>query len=213
MPCQQCVGIEEEFSGKRVAWELKRYRKRGPRRTTRMLLDALKQEGVEGMTLLDIGGGVGMVQHALVEAGAAHATNVDAASDYLAAAREEAERRGLNDRFDYRHGDFVEIAPDVAPADVVTLDRVICCYPDADALVGHSAERARRLYGVVYPRRTWWTRIGFTLINAMQRLRRRSFRAFLHAPAAIDALVRAEGLAPRYHGQTLMWRVDVYRRT
>jgi hypothetical protein len=112
----------------------------------------------------------------------------------------------------HHHGDFVDLAPEVAPADVVTLDRVICCYHDVEALVGRSAERAQRLYGVVYPRRTWWTRTSFTFINLINRLRRTPFRAFLHPPATVDALIRAHDLTQRFYGKTFLWQVVVYGR-
>jgi hypothetical protein len=54
----------------------------------------------------------------------------------------------------FQYGDFVALAPALSAADVVTLDRVICCYDDMPALVGRSAALAERLYGVVYPRDT-----------------------------------------------------------
>ena len=212
MPCSQCLGIENQFDRVRAAGDLRRYRKRGPIRTTRMLIEALKAEGVEGQTLLDIGGGVGALQHALLKEGVSSATGVDASTAYLATAAEEAQQQGHADRVRHRHGDFVALAPEVEPAGVVTLDRVICCYPDMEALVGLSAERAQRLYGVVYPRRTWWTRIVFRGLNLGSRLRRSSFRAFVHPPDAVDALICANGLTQRFYQKTILWQVVVYGR-
>ncbi len=213
MPCSQCLGIEKQFDQAWAAGDLRRYRKRGPLRTTRLLVDALQAEGVEGRTLLDIGGGIGALQHELLKAGVQHATGVEASTAYLAAATEEAERQGHADRVRHHHGDFVALASEVEPADVVTLDRVICCYPDMEALVGRSAERAQRLYGVVYPRRTGWTRIGFVFINLANRLRRNPFRVFLHPPEAVDALICAHGLAQRFYRKTFLWQVVVYGRS
>jgi hypothetical protein len=66
MTCSQCQGIEDLFSEEYVAGELKRYRRRGPDKTTRILIEALKKDGVEGETLLDIGGGLGAIQHELL---------------------------------------------------------------------------------------------------------------------------------------------------
>jgi hypothetical protein len=54
MSCCQCQGIETYFNRKSVAKDLKQYRKEGPAKTTRMLIDALKAEGIKEMTLLDI---------------------------------------------------------------------------------------------------------------------------------------------------------------
>lgn len=212
MSCTKCCGIEAQFNRKVAAGDLRKYRKRGPMRTAQLLIDALEAEGIEGLTLLDIGGGVGAMQHGLLKAGVQSATGVDASAAYLDAAAEETDRLGHADRVRHRHGDFVAVAASVEPADVVTLDRVICCYPDMQALVALSAERAQRLYGVVYPRRTWWTRLDFALLNLIHRLRRSPFRAFLHRPDAVDALIREKGLTRRFYATTLMWQVVVYRR-
>ncbi len=100
-----------------------------------MLIDALKTEGVEGATVIDIGGGIGAVQHELLAAGAAHVTSVDASDAYIQTAREESERRGLTGRVTYYHGDFLELAETIPPADIVTLDRVINVYPDWKRLI------------------------------------------------------------------------------
>jgi magnesium-protoporphyrin O-methyltransferase len=103
------------YNEKRAASQLRKYRENGPIASTQTLIDALKTEGIEGATLLDIGGGIGAIQHELLAAGAAHATSVDASNPYLETAREESIRRGLGDRVTYRHGDFVELAESIPP--------------------------------------------------------------------------------------------------
>jgi len=113
------------YDPKRAASELRRYREKGPIPSTRALIEALVAEGVEGATLLDIGGGIGAIQHELLDAGVTHATSVDASAPYLSAARSECKRRGHDGRVTYLHGDFVELAESVPPADIVTLDRVV----------------------------------------------------------------------------------------
>ena len=158
MACEQCQGLERFFDQRTAERQLQQYRKRGPDKTTRLLLAALQAEGVEGLTLLDVGGGIGAIQLALLKAGVTSATDVDASTAYLAAAQTEAQREQVAGRVTYQHGDFVDLAEQVAPAGVVTLDRVICCYHDMRGLVSQSAAKATRLYGVVYPRDTWWTR-------------------------------------------------------
>ena len=162
MDCCQCQGIERFFDKKVAAKDLKRYRKKGPTGTTRALIEALKAEGLEGLTLIDIGGGIGVIQHELMDAGVATATNVDASSACVETAREKAQRRGYVDRVTYHHGNFVEMASELAPADIVTLDKVICCYHDMDGLVGASSELAGKLYGVIYPRDTWVGEAGLS---------------------------------------------------
>lgn len=210
--CGHCRGIELEFNEKTAAREMKRYRRRGPRRSTRILLEALRREANGGESLLDVGGGIGTIHHELVADGVASATHVDASNAYLVEAREEARRRGHEDRVRFVHGDFVELAPSVAEADVVTLDRVICCYPDLKGLVGLSAARARTHYGVVYPRNVWWMKLALPLPNLYFRLRGSPFRVFLHASEDVAGVVRRQGLERVFLGETLLWRIEVYRR-
>lgn len=212
MNCCQCQGIEELFSQQFVDQELSRYRAKGPEKTTRLLTEAIKKAGVDGLTLLDIGGGVGAIQHELIASGVEGVTSVDASAAFTEAAREEALRRSLADRVSFYHGDFTDLAADIPPADIVTLDRVICCYPDMKKLVGLSAERARKLYGLVYPRDTWWMKIALSLLNFVFRLRRSPFRTFSHPTESVEAVLGSHGLKRRFYGRTFVWQVAVYSR-
>ena len=212
MNCCQCQGIDELFSQKYVTKELSRYRTKGPDKTTRMLTKAIEEAGVDGLTLLDIGGGVGAVQHDLISAGIDYATDVEASNAYLNAAREEAERRGYTDRVSYHYGNFVDLASDIAPADIVTLDRVICCYHDMEKLVSLSAARAGKLYGLVYPRDTWWVKAGLAMLNIFFWLRRSTYRSFVHSTKAVEVLLGNKGLKRKSYSRTLIWQVVVYTR-
>jgi len=212
MNCSQCQGIETYFNRKCVLKDLEQYRKEGPAKTTRILIDALKAEGIRGMTLLDIGGGVGAIQHELLKAGASKATNVEASKAYIEAGKEEAERQGYADRVSYHYGNFVDLAQDIPQADIVTLDRVICCYHDMQALVGLSSVLARRFYGVVYPRDTWWVKIEYAFSNFVYWIRRSSFRVFVHPTKAVDTVVRGSGLERRFYRENGEWQVAVYAR-
>ncbi|HEX5618169.1 MAG TPA: class I SAM-dependent methyltransferase [Solirubrobacteraceae bacterium] len=208
-----CQGVEEVFGEKTAQHDLRKYRTRGPSRQTRVLLDAIRRAGVEQASLLDIGGGVGAIQQELLAAGVEHATAVEASPAYLRAAQDEARRRGTAARISYRAGDFVAIAEEVEAADVVTLDRVICCYPDMEALVSRSADRARRVYGLVYPRDAWWVRLGIGATNFALWLLRRAFRAHAHRTAAVDAVARAHGLEPALRRRVgPVWQVALYTR-
>src|SRR5919202_1825939 len=170
MSCNEhCCGLTTLFDARLARRDLDSYRRRGPSASTRRLLAAVRDAGRPPETLLDVGGGVGAIAHELLAAGAARATMVDASPSYLAAAREEAERRGTTDRLQLRQGDLVEVADDVPPADVVTLDKVVCCYPDMETLLSVSAARARRLYGIVYPLDGWWVSLAVAVENGVPR--------------------------------------------
>jgi magnesium-protoporphyrin O-methyltransferase len=201
------------YDAKLAASELAKYRTDGPRSWTRTLIEALKAEGVEGSTLLDIGGGIGAIEHELLDAGVANAINVDASAAYLDAAREESERRGHGGRVTYHHGDFVELAETIPPAEIVTLDRVINVYPDWQRLAALSAARAQRLYGLVYPRNTAMVKVVISAINMRMRLKGQDVRAAIIPVEAIEQIARENGLRPHFvQNAGPAWRVAVYRR-
>ena len=212
MTCCGPKPCESQFDRKLAARELKNYRAHGPEPTGRALIHLLRRADVESSTLLDIGGGIGAIQYALLEAGVREVTAVDASTAYQQAARAEAERRGVSARILFRLGDFVTLAPDVAAADIVTLDRVVCCYPDMEPLVRLSAERCRRLYGLSYPRYRWPVRAVVSIENAFRWLLRNPFRSFVHSPTEMDRLLTELGFTLKSKVRTFAWEMVVYAR-
>jgi len=218
MHCAQCDGIEQEFDARKARSRLDKFRRKGADRTTRMLIEdveaAIRErvDGQSGGLLLDVGAGVGAIHHALLDSGVASAVHVDASAAYLSVAREETERRGHTSRVEFVHGDLVDVADRIPTADVVTLDRVICCYHDMRQLVARSGEKARFVYGAVYPRDGWWTRLSVAASNVFFRLRGSLFRTFLHSPRDIESVLVARGLVRRSVRRTLAWEVAVFTR-
>ncbi len=210
--CPHCQGADRFFDERVAQGDLRDYRRHGASGTTKRLLDALRAAGVQGMSLLDIGGGVGVIQHELSAAGVSEITGVDASRAYLAMARQEAETRGYAAEARYVHGDFVALADQVEAADIVTLDRVVCCYPDMEALVSAAAAHANRYLGLVYPRDGWWMKIGVMLLNIFPRLRDDPFRSYIHPTAAVERVVAAGGLRKIYHHNGPIWQVEVFAR-
>jgi magnesium-protoporphyrin O-methyltransferase len=210
--CSHCVDAGSLFSRRIARWELRSYRKRGCRRTTQLLLSDIRSLGIEDKTFLDIGSGIGAIPHELLACGASSGAIVEASPAYLEASRAEAGRRGELDRLTYYHDDFVDLAGQLPPADIVTLDRVICCYPDVERLVGSSVAKAKYAYGVVYPRERWLTRIGIALGNAVLRLRGGTFRTYLYPGSVVDAIVREHGFRRYSRNLTVLWQVVTYVR-
>ncbi len=207
----QCQALDEIFDTNYAEDDLKAYRKKGPAKTTQALLQAVQAQGdVRGRSLIDIGGGIGAIQLELLKAGLAQSTAVDASSAFLAIARAEAERNGYGDCTSYQHGNFVERAADIAPADIVTLDRVICCYPDMHALVRRSAERSKRVYALVSPRDSWWMHAAKHGLNAWERLQRSAFRFFVHPDAEVETILAERGMTRRFHKALGVWQVNVW---
>jgi len=213
MTCPQCSGIEEYFDQKVADQDLQRYLNRGPDKTTQMLIDALKSLGLAGLTLLDIGGGVGVISHELLRFGVRKITHVEASSAYYAAAKREAERRGVADRFQYFLGDFVDLSEDIPAADIVTLDRVICCYHDVEGMVHSSTKLSKGVYALVYPRDVFWMKAFTSLQNLFFRWRGSPFRVYVHPIREVDSHVRRHGFQLLSLQKTFVWEVAVYRRS
>ena len=154
--------------------------------------------------------GVGAIQHALLEAGASDALSVDASKAYTRVAEREADSRGLADRVERLHGNFVDLAPELDAFDIVTLDRVICCYHDMLGLVGSSSGKAQRLYGVVYPRSFWWLRALMAVQHGAFRLFGHPMRFFAHQTDLVEAAIQANGLRRVFHRNLRMWQVAVF---
>src|SRR5512146_1118324 len=143
MPCNCCEITDNTFGEESAQEDVKSYRKRGPAAQTKLILQAIRSLNLHKAELLDIGGGIGAIHHELLEDVASQATHVDASSAYLKEAKAEAARRGHADRVHFIYADFIDVAPDLPQADVVTLDRVVCCYPDFRGLLKAASEHSR----------------------------------------------------------------------
>ena len=214
MNCSCCDTIDAHFGEELAREDLERYRSKGPDTTTSAILDLLRSTGAanEEATLLDIGSGIGIIPIELLGDRLKRATLVDASSSYLSAAEESAERSGLRNRIELVHGDFTELSEHLPEADLVTLDRVVCCYPDYKRLLVRSASKAKRWYALSYPRGRWYIRLGIALENLIRRLRRNPFRTYVHDPDAIHALLVDAGLERQRQELSFIWRTDLYRR-
>ena len=190
---------------------LAHYRKKGLPELEREMLAALTAETVEGMTVLEIGGGIGALQAELLERGAGRGEIVELVSAYEPYAAELARDKGLEQRVSYRVADVLG-ADHVDPADVVLLNRVVCCSPDGIALTGAAARLASHALVLSFPRDSRWTRVAVRLLNTGQWLLRRSFRVFVHPPSALIATAEAEGLRLSKRGGGGFWEFAAFSR-
>ena len=191
----------------------RRFEKKGFEPTQRGLLEGIERVGFANATLLEIGSGVGNLHQDLLKRGAASAVGVDLARKMIDEAETLARKHGLEDRTRYRVADFVEEADTFDTADVVILDKVICCYPDAKRIVDASAAKARRVYAYTIPVNRWYTRFVTALIAFGMRLFRSDFRPYVHDPEQIEAWLTAAGFAKQYEKQTLAWLARVHARS
>jgi len=203
-------------AGRFFSFFARRYRKRlaskGLDPIERTLLGNLERAGFENAAILEIGCGVGYLHQVMLERGAARAYGVDLAPRMLDEARALARERGLADRVRYREGDFMDLAPEVAPYEVTLLDRVICCYPDAEGLLGRTLERTERMLGLVYPRNRWFTRLGAGLTGLALRFAGSDFRPYVHDPERVRDVIGAAGFEQISAAENAVWQAEVWVR-
>ncbi len=200
------------FNPKKAERDLRRYQRRGPDVTTQLILEELRRWPLQGLHLLDVGGGIGVIAVELVTAGLASITFADASAGYLEAARRHLASRGASRAAQFFLGDFAATADTLPDADIVTLDRVVCCYPDVEALLRGAGARARRMVAFTYPRDTWYVRAAVVVENSWYWLRRDPFRAFVHSPERMASVLESAGFVRAARHATLQWAFDLYRR-
>jgi magnesium-protoporphyrin O-methyltransferase len=210
--CCSATGYRWAFSEKRAWREARRYQRRGLDPTSRRIVDLLKLQGVDGLTLLEVGGGVGAVQIELLKAGVTRAVSIELTPTYEKAAGRLLRTTGLEDRVERKVMDFAQAAGDVEPADIVIMNRVLCCYPDMPTLAAAAATHARQVLVLSFPRRTWWTRLGLSLANLALRMTQRGFQVFVHRPERILATAESRGLTTTLNRAGIFWQMIALRR-
>jgi len=210
--CCSPKGYKWVFSERNARREADRYRRQGLDRTSQRIVDFLKGRGVDGRSVLEIGGGVGGIQIELLKAGASRALSIELTPTYETAAGELLRETGLAGRVERRVADFAEKANDVERADIVILNRVICCYPDMPRLAGAAADHADEILVMSYPVSRWWTRLGLLIANSMLWVARREFHIFVHPPRQIIATSEGHGLRSVLDQPGQLWTVAALQR-
>ena len=205
--CCGSDGYDEVFSNRFARRTARRYGRRGLSSASRAMVSFLAERGVEGATVLEIGGGVGEIQVELLRRGVTRTTNLEISTSYEEEAAQLLESSGLQGRVDRRFADIAQQPDVVDAADVVVLHRVVCCYPDYEALLSAAAAKADRLLVFSHPPRNPGTRLVQLCENSVRRLKGEGFRTFTHPPAAMLGVLREAGLRPTYRWRGFGWRV------
>lgn len=200
----------EVFDQRFASGLARRYRRRGLAEPGRRIVELLSELGLEGASVLEIGGGVGEIQLDLLARGASETVNLELSDAYEDEADELMRRAGIGGRVTRIVGvDLARSGPEIGPADYVVLHRVVCCYPDFEGLLGAAADHARKALVFSYPPRTWITRASVRIGNAWVALLGRRYRGYVHSPDEMLAVVRTHGLTLRSHERSRRWRIAV----
>lgn len=208
-PCD----YDKIFDERRARAKARDYARKGLDSDAQRIVDLVHSRTSTGYSLLEIGGGIGEIQLELLRDGATRALNVELGTQWEAVAADLNRDRGLGDRIERRLGDFAREGESVAAADVVIMHRVVCCYPDSEALVTAAADHARSLLVMTFLVDRWWIRWGIAIMNALVAIQGNTFRSYAHATSAVLAAAQRQGMRSVEHRRGLIWQLIALERT
>jgi len=211
--CCDPNGLSKRFDADTAEADARSYLRAGLDSDERRVIAFLSDRGVAGITVLEIGGGLGAIQVDLLQAGAAHAHNVEISPHYEKSASELAAQSGVADRVERVVADFVTVAAAVPAADAVIMHKVVCCYPDMPDLVRPAAEHTRRWLLLTFPADRWWIRAGMRAVHRVQTLVGSRYRVFFHEPREIRAVAERAGLRPVLDQRGVFWQFLAMERS
>jgi len=191
-----------------------KYKSNGLTASSQVLLDFISNKGLVGKTVLEIGCGTGFFSLETLRHGASSCLGVDLSSAAIHEANEFAKESCLQYRARFDVADAASIRQPAS--DVVVMDKVLCCYPDAEALLKTASDSSRELLGFVVPRDEGLMkpamRIGTALINLVEKVRKTGFRLYLHPLHSIDELLAGSGFQQEDKAKSRFWLVFLYKR-
>lgn len=203
---------DDMFDQKKAKTDLNDYLKKGVKKSSRPLINATLDLPLSGKTLLDIGGGIGAISFELFKKGIKKSTHIDISKAYIQTFVSEARRRSMEDKIIAKQGDFLALADQVESADIVTLDKVICCYGDYEGLVQTSISKANCWYAYTVPRSVWWVKLVNYVDQFIQKFRKIPFKMFIHPTKSIEEMVKKAGFKKIKQFYQREWLIVLFER-
>jgi magnesium-protoporphyrin O-methyltransferase len=211
--CCRAAPCEEIFDSQTAEGDLEEYLERGLGDLEERMLAAIPAAAITGARrVLEIGGGIGAIQAELLLKGADSGEVIELVKAYEPYARRLATKLGLGGRTAFRVADLIADPGGAESADVVVMNRVVCCSEDGLQLTGVAAGLARRVLALSYPRSLAVLRWAEWLQQPFARLFRRRYRFYIHDSRALQRAATASGmhLLTSWHG--LFWEYSVFER-
>ncbi len=211
--CQtQTLSGTDKFFTKQSNRYLKQFRKKGLAKEQRMLVEGISASGIEGKSILEIGCGVGGLHLSMLKQGASFATGIDISEGMLNGAKRLSHELGFEQNTNYLLGDVVQMNGVVPEADIVVLDKVVCCYENIHELLKKSSDKSKQVYAFTYPNPNIFVHISFKGLILLGTIFKWVFRPYWHDWDEIIRVVEQEGFRQTYKNSTLMWQVRVLER-
>ena len=189
---------------------MKKFQRKGPGKSTKRLLELLFLQNVRDKTLLDIGGGIGTIQWSFIEKGGRSTLDIDASNGYLEVAKTHAQEKNFTDKTNFMHGDFVDKSSAINSYDFITLDKVLCCYPDYKALLGAVLEKSNQAIALTFPMGGLISKGIAQFMKIYMYFKKNPFRTYIHSPGEIERLIQSRGFYAAHKKISFPWHVQIY---
>lgn len=212
MSCCQNNLYNNTFDRKRAQEELENYRASGPKKNSLPLINFLKKLDLKEATVLDIGSGVGAMILELFDQGVSHVSYNDFSIAYSEAFQEEVRKREIDNPVELYLGDFLDAHQKIETADLVSLDKVICCYENYEELVTLSVQKARKWYAYSVPRDVWWVKVVHYFEQKIKWIKGNPFRTYVHPTSEIEIIISNHGFRKIYNHFSREWQTVVFEK-
>ena len=210
----EALKAKDDFFSKRAMHYDKRFHKKGLDKTQQLLLEGittvLNSGKTSAGTVMEIGCGVGGLLLTMLGKGLNYAIGVDASEGMLEKAKQNAAEMNLKDKTVFVHRDFVDVEPELKPADIVILDKVLCCDSNPESLIKKSTGKAKAIYAVSFPRDHLLVRFFVKAGIAITKIFPVKFTPFYHEPNDIKRWTEDANFVLSYASDTFFWQVQVY---
>ena len=208
-----CTDFNLQFNENYFQNYLKEYHSKGLPNQSKLMFDYLVSYGIQNHSVMEIGSGAGALHMNLVKSGAKRSIGIDASEWAMKASEQLKKEIDPSINSETITAEISRIKENYGKFSVVIMDRVLCCYPNAETLLESAVLHSSELIAISIPRNLIWIRIGAIIVNTIQSVLRRKFRIFIHSHYRIEEILRTNQFIEIHSEQTRLWRMRVYRST
>lgn len=207
---EHCCGADLFFNKKMARREFRKYRKKGATGATAKIIQQLDNNDVTDQHLVDIGGGIGALQWWFLGKGGRLTTDIDASSGYLREAENYAKYMGWDSKAEFIKGDCTEIYPQITRPDYITLDKVVCCYPNYKEILEATCEKSNAFVSLSYPIDGIIAQVVRWFIYLFLRIMKNPFSPYIHSVKDIRKVFASKGYQRLAHDVVFPWHIETY---
>ena len=208
---EHCCGADKLFDKKTAKKQYKSYLKNGPSRVTKKLIGQLEKTNT-GSSLLDVGGGIGAIQWWFLNHGGKQTYGIDASSGYTELVMEHAEKNNLKESAHFILGDFISKSKELPQVNHITLDKVICCYPNFETILNLACTTSLNTVSLSYPMDGFISDIFRSFGVLYMKMTGNPFKPYVHRVASVRALFIENGFELKARELSFPWHIETYAK-